>query len=108
MQCIVAMESICPAENRFRYYVLSIDETLFGDIVLVREWGRIGTNGRRRLDLFDDRLRAISTLEQWLQRKRRRGYEVVESSGPIQPARVNRRSPARKAANASNGQARPY
>ena len=108
MQCIVAMESICPAENRFRYYVLSIDETLFGDIALVREWGRIGTNGRRRLDLFDDRVRAISTLEQWLHRKRRRGYEVVESSWPIQQTSVSPRSPARKAANASNGQARPY
>lgn len=108
MQCIVAMESICPAENRFRYYVLSIDETLFGDIALVREWGRIGTNGRRRLDLFDDRVRAISTLEQWLERKRRRGYEVVESSWPIQQTSVSPRSPARKAANASNGQARPY
>ena len=108
MQCIVAMESICPAENRFRFYVLSLDETLFGDVALVREWGRIGTNGRRRLDLFDDRVRAFSTLEEWLERKQRRGYEVVESSWPIQPARVSPRSPARKAANASNGQARPY
>lgn len=77
---IVALENVCPDENRFRFYVLSIDETLFGDVALVREWGRIGTNGRRRLDLFDDRVRAISSLEDWLERKRRRGYEVVESS----------------------------
>jgi predicted DNA-binding WGR domain protein len=83
---IVALENVSPDENRFRFYVLSIDETLFGDVALVREWGRIGTNGRRRLDLFDDRVRAISSLEDWLERKRRRGYVVVSGSPPLAPA----------------------
>jgi predicted DNA-binding WGR domain protein len=104
---IVALESVCPAENRFRFYVLSIDETLFGDVALVREWGRIGTNGRRRLDLFDDRVRAFSSLEEWLERKRRRGYEVVESSLPISPRQISPRPPAQIGASASIGQHRP-
>jgi predicted DNA-binding WGR domain protein len=105
---IVALESISPAENRFRFYVLSLDETLFGDVALVREWGRIGTNGRRRLDLFDDRVRAISSLEDWLERKRRRGYEVVESSLPIPPRQISPRQPAQKGASASIAPSRSY
>ena len=55
-------------------YVLSIEETLFGDTALVREWGRIGTAGRRRLDLFERRAQASEALELWLGRKVRRGY----------------------------------
>src|SRR5436305_600048 len=33
--------------NMARYYVLSIEPTLFGESALVREWGRIGSHGRR-------------------------------------------------------------
>lgn len=57
-----------------RFYVLSIEETLFGDAVLVREWGRIGAIGRRRLDLFEEKAQAGEALEHWLCRKVRRGY----------------------------------
>ncbi|WP_453968278.1 WGR domain-containing protein [Bradyrhizobium ottawaense] len=35
-----------------RFYVLTIEPTLFGDTALVREWGRLGQRGRRRTDLF--------------------------------------------------------
>jgi predicted DNA-binding WGR domain protein len=38
--------------NLARFYVLAIEPTLLGDSALVREWGRIGTLGRRRLDLL--------------------------------------------------------
>ena len=41
-----------------RYYVLSVQPTLFGDTALVREWGRIGTIGRRRFDLYAEPLAA--------------------------------------------------
>lgn len=40
-----------PSRNMARFYVLAIEPTLFGDMALVREWGRIGSLGRRRLDL---------------------------------------------------------
>ena len=60
-----------------RYYVLSVEPTLFGDSALVREWGRIGVAGRRRLDLFQSAQIAKASLEQWLARKLRRGYRPV-------------------------------
>ena len=62
--------------NMARFYVLAIEPTLFGDMALVREWGRMGTSGRRRLDLHSDLASAAEALEVWLARKARRGYQI--------------------------------
>jgi predicted DNA-binding WGR domain protein len=59
-----------------RFYVLAIEPTLFGDAALVREWGRLGAEGRRRIDLHEDDGIAREALELWLRRKQRRGYCV--------------------------------
>lgn len=59
-----------PASNMARFYVLTIEPTLFGDTALVREWGRLGQRGRRRMDLFAGRVQAVEALEAWLIRKR--------------------------------------
>jgi predicted DNA-binding WGR domain protein len=63
-----------PTRNMARYYVLSIEPSLFGDATLIREWGRLGQPGQRRIELYESRSRAVEALETWLQRKRRRGY----------------------------------
>jgi hypothetical protein len=39
----ILLERIDPACNMARYYVLSIEPTLFGDQALIRGWGRIGS-----------------------------------------------------------------
>ena len=62
--------------NKARFYVLAIEPTLFGDAGLVREWGRIGSRGRRRLDLHADMETAGEALEMWLARKAQRGYKL--------------------------------
>ena len=43
------IDRIDPALNMHRYYVLSLEPTLFGDAALVREWCRIGAPRGRRL-----------------------------------------------------------
>jgi predicted DNA-binding WGR domain protein len=63
-----------PTRNMARYYVLSIEPSLFGDATLIREWGRLGQTGQRRIELYESQSRAMEALETWLQRKRRRGY----------------------------------
>jgi predicted DNA-binding WGR domain protein len=63
-----------PSRNMARYYVLSIEPSLFGDAALIREWGRPGRPGQRRVELYENRSCAMEALETWLQRKRRRGY----------------------------------
>ena len=63
-----------PTSNMARYYVLAIEPSLFGDATLIREWGRIGRPGQRRVQLYENQSGAIEALDTWLQRKRRRGY----------------------------------
>src|SRR5271165_1400481 len=65
--------------NMARFYVLAIEPT-FGDTAVVCEWGRIGSLGRRRLDLYPDTASAAEALDVWLDRKARRGYRVRASS----------------------------
>jgi predicted DNA-binding WGR domain protein len=73
---LVVLDRIDPARNMARYYVLSIEPTLFDDSSLVREWGRIGKRGRRRIELYRDHGGARIALSAWLARKVRRGYET--------------------------------
>lgn len=47
---------------------------LFGGIALVREWGRLGSPGRLRLDLHPDEDAARRALERLVRLKCRRGY----------------------------------
>ena len=75
-QLQVILERVDPARNVARYYVLSIEPTLFARDTLVRRWGRIGRDGGRRLEFFDTERAAGLALETWLARKRRRGYAV--------------------------------
>lgn len=70
----ILLERRDPARNMARFYVLALEPSLFGDTALVREWGRLGTVGRRRIDLFAGRAQAAEALETWLARKARRGY----------------------------------
>lgn len=76
---MLVLDRTDPQHNMARFYVLSVEPTLFGDVALVREWGRWGQGGRRRLDLFRGTDEAAEALEDWLLRKTKRGYRVVAS-----------------------------
>ena len=65
-----------------RYYVLTVEATLFGDTALVREWGRIGVSCRRRLDLYPNKAAAKVALDTWLSRKSKRGYVLRDACRP--------------------------
>lgn len=71
---LLILDRVEEASNMARYYVLTVEPTLFGDTALVREWGRIGVSCRRRLDLYQDDDAARVALETWLKRKSKRGY----------------------------------
>lgn len=73
----VRLASIDPARNRMRFYALSVQENLFGEWSLVREWGRIGRPGRLRSDLYPSAGAAIDALSAMTRAKRRRGYVVA-------------------------------
>ena len=48
----IVLERVDPARNIARYYVLSIEPTLFAKHTLIRRRGRIGCLGRERLQFF--------------------------------------------------------
>ena len=79
----IVLERVDPARNIARYYVLSIEPTLFAKHTLIRRWGRIGCLGRERLQFFgrEDSSRAQVTLETWLAQKRN-----APRSEPARPA----------------------
>lgn len=77
----LVLERCDPSCNMARFYVLSIEPSLFGDTTLTREWGRIGRSGQRRVELHGSPAEAVEALETWLRRKRRRGYVVREEQG---------------------------
>ena len=65
---------IDPSRNMHRFYRLEVQPDLFGGILLMREWGRIGAGGRVRFDYFDDQASALVELERIRLQKIRRGY----------------------------------
>jgi predicted DNA-binding WGR domain protein len=65
-----------PSCNMARYYVLAIEPSLFGDATLIREWGRLGRPGQKRIEFYETQSKAVEALETWLERKRRRGYPL--------------------------------
>lgn len=72
---VLVLERVVPALNMRRYYVISVEPTLFGDVAVRREWGRIGSpRSGMRLDLHAEGREAGEALQDWLRRKVRRGY----------------------------------
>ena len=72
----ICLERLDRRRNISRFYRLSIEPTLFGGVALVREWGRIGTDGCRRLDLFVTDSTARRALKRLADIKASRGYEA--------------------------------
>jgi predicted DNA-binding WGR domain protein len=73
------IETLCltrhdPARNMARFYRLQIAPDLFGGAVLIRQWGRIGTQGHEHRHWLPDLTAAEAEAQDWLSRKLRRGY----------------------------------
>ena len=60
--------------NMARFYALSIEPTLFGDVCLTRRWGRIGTRGQMRTMSFSHENEALAQFVRIQRQKASRGY----------------------------------
>ncbi len=69
-----SLARVKPEKNVWRYYRVEVWPDLFGRALLMRQWGRIGTEGRRRLDPYPDAGAATNALAALVRAKRRRGY----------------------------------
>jgi len=63
--------------NRFRFYARDVGQDLFGTRCLWRRWGRIGTDGRARIDSFGSEAAAVGAATALSARKQRRGYALL-------------------------------
>ncbi len=62
------------SRNMARYYAMSIEPNLFGDICLLRKWGRIGAKGQMMIHHFGREEEAVRLFLDLLRQKRKRGY----------------------------------
>jgi predicted DNA-binding WGR domain protein len=62
------------ARNMQRFYRLDVQPDLFGGVLLVKQWGRIGTRGRMVDESYESEALAADAMRKQAERKRRRGY----------------------------------
>jgi predicted DNA-binding WGR domain protein len=82
--CEALLYRIDPTRNMARFYTVAVEPTLFGDASLVRSWGRIGTAGRCKIELFETRAAATAAYDRILRRRLARGYSPKDRSAPAQ------------------------
>jgi predicted DNA-binding WGR domain protein len=70
----VILRRVDPELRIAQFYSLMIERDLFGTIMLVRSWGRIGTRGSELVQVFATEREAAEALEVLARAKRRRGY----------------------------------
>ncbi len=71
----VTLRRIDPAKNMARFYAMEVQLDLFGAIMLMKQWGRLGTSGRIAGEPYASVALAKNALERQAARKRRRGYQ---------------------------------
>ncbi|WP_027584406.1 WGR domain-containing protein [Bradyrhizobium sp. Ai1a-2] len=72
------LHRIDAARNMRQFYALSMQPTLFGEMSLIRNWGRIGTNGQTMVQTFDGSAEAVEAFGRLERAKRRRGYAAAD------------------------------
>ena len=70
----VHLRRLDPTRNMRRFYRLDVQPDLFGGVLLMKEWGRIGARGRVMAERYDNKALALDALRRQAERKRRRGY----------------------------------
>ena len=68
------LRRIDPAHNMHRFYRLDVQPDLFGGVLLMKQWGRVGTHGRMVAESYDSEALAAVALQRHAESKRRRGY----------------------------------
>jgi predicted DNA-binding WGR domain protein len=64
--------------NMARFYCIDLAATLFGEVTVLRRWGRIGTCGRTNLETWPSAGEAEVSANRTFRQKSRRGYSLGE------------------------------
>ncbi len=75
---MIVLTKIDREQNMARFYALDVQPTLFGEFVLVKEWGRIGRGGQKRSAYFASEAEAEEAFNFAFKQRQRRGYKCCE------------------------------
>ena len=81
----VYLRRIDPGRHMARFYALAVDRDLFGQWLLIREWGRIGMSCRTRHDAYASEAEALAALAVLARAKRARGYGELSAAPTTRP-----------------------
>jgi len=76
--CLVSIDA---SENRYRFYRISHQRTLWNEDVLVQTWGRLGTDGCSRLCFLQADDDVPTVMAKLLRRRFQHGYRVLDEHG---------------------------
>ncbi|MBI1741980.1 WGR domain-containing protein [Candidatus Acetothermia bacterium] len=69
-------QSINPTSSRYRFYSVSLGIDLWGEVFIVKHWGRIGTRGQRQFVWAQ--AGELSQIVEQIQRERKlHGYRPI-------------------------------
>ena len=63
----------------FRFYLTALQPNLFGGHSLIRTWGRIGTAGTTKIELFSSDAEAERARSRLIRAKLGRGYRLTSN-----------------------------
>lgn len=72
------LHRIDPNLNMARFYRVEITPDLFGQIIVERRWGRIGSRGQHRLASYLSTSSAEAAASDLVRIKERRGYKPAD------------------------------
>lgn len=70
----VHLQKLVPDQNMARFYHVDIAKTLFGEVSVLRTWGRIGAHGRTTVETCATPSEAEAAATRMLRQKLQRGY----------------------------------
>jgi predicted DNA-binding WGR domain protein len=71
MSCLADLQAIDPARNIARAYTIEFGQDLFGEWVVRRHWGRIGTQGQIQEMVMTSEQAGLRIIGTWLRQRSR-------------------------------------
>jgi predicted DNA-binding WGR domain protein len=73
----IHLHRVIAEANMARFYHVDIAPTLFGEVSVLRSWGRIGSHGRTSVETWVTSEEAETAAARTLRQKAQRGYFAV-------------------------------
>ncbi|MGA9342690.1 MAG: WGR domain-containing protein [Rhodanobacteraceae bacterium] len=77
----IFMQTKAPIDEAPRYYQIALEQDLLGGWTLSREWGRQGSRGAGKREVYLDRDEAFNAFEHIRDAQLRRGFQIMFRQG---------------------------